>query len=613
MRQLTGLSIVFVGLLMSRFSLPQSTILFDDFNQTQTHRLWSVVSDTGAVGGLTFLPDRTGFHAQLTWNVTTGGNWVGAQRTIGNVPTNATGIRLRLKCSGAATAWLRLVDAQNRQFEYRLTRSLTDLNEGEWFSRTLLFNSLPDSAVGSVKRIVNSAMIKRIVVVAEPRMDPWYPKLRWFPQPKGELLFDDLEWVTNTDEPLQVITQPVKSVPTAELWKGTGVCTHFEHGDADRPDLLREVGYQTVRADLLWDKVETTKGVYDFALFDKVARGVEKQGIRTLFILTYSNPLYTPKDSPPLTPNQITAFARFCGAATRHFQNRPIDFEIWNEPNLKYTWQPNPSAAQFARLLGPAVDSVKANNPNARVITGGTAGIDWRFIDSLGVMGALRRVDGIGIHPYRMGSPESFSEDLVCLRRLLKKHRPGGFPEWATEYGAASSNYGSGHAAAAQAWQARIDVRAVLANWLAGFPVSMKYEFFTDPKNDPTDNESNYGIVDRVAGPPETVVERPSYRAIQTLKKHTANCTYQGRLATRNASAYGLQFDGLRDRLLILWTSTGKLDNDSLAHRTRFLLPQKPMALYDYLGKPLPIPAQNGRHWPVEAGGAVVYVRLPKN
>ncbi|WP_375448392.1 hypothetical protein [uncultured Fibrella sp.] len=588
------------------------TSLLDSFDQPLTHRVWSLVSDSGATGTLDFRKSAPGYHARLGWDVTKGGNWVGAQRLVDNVPANAVGIRLRAKCSSASTLWLRLVDAQNRSFEYRLTRSLTDLNEGSWFSRTLLFNSLPDSAAGSLKRLVDPATIKRLIVVAEPRMDPWYPALRWFPQPKGELLFDNLEWVTDTDERLQLITRPVKLTVTSDLWKGTGVCTHFEHGDASRPDLLREAGYQRVRADLLWHKIETKPGVYNFALFDTVAKSVETKGIRTLFILTYSNPLYTPKGSPPLTDAQIRAFARFCGAAARHFRHRPVDFEVWNEPNLKYTWQPGPDAAQFARLLSPAVDSLKAANPQARVITGGTAGIDWRFIDSLGVMGALRRVDGVGIHPYRMGSPESLSEDLLCLRWLLRKHRPGGFPEWATEYGAASSNYGNGHTVAAQQWQARIDVRAVLANWLAGFPVSMKYEFFTDPKNDPTDNESNYGIITQHNEPPKTLTRRPSYTAIQTLKMHTQNRAYLGRLTTQHTSAYALQFDGLRDRLLILYTSAGKLDTDSLAHQTRFLLPHKPLALYDYLGQPLPIPIRNGRHWPVEAGGMVVYAVVPK-
>ncbi len=209
-----------------------------------------------------------------------------------------------------------------------------------------------------------------------------------------------------------------------------------------------------------------------------------------------------------------------------------------------------------------------------------------------------------------MGSPESLSEDLLCLRWLLKKRRSTGFSEWATEYGAASSNYGNGHAEAAQRWQARLDVRAVLANWLAGFPISMKYEFFTDAKNDPIDNESNYGIIDRAAGPAKTLLRRPSYQAIRTLKQYTDNRTYAGRLTTKNTLAYGLQFEGKSDRLLILWTSAGKLDTDSLAHQTRFLLPQKPLALYSYLGQALPIPAHSGRHWPVEAGGAIVYALL---
>ena len=252
--------------------------------------------------------------------------------------------------------------------------------------------------------------------------------------------------------------------------------------------------------------------------------------------------------------------------------------------------------------MRPAIDSVRKANADAKIISGGTAGIDWRFIDSLGVKCALKGLDGIGFHPYRKGSPESFSEDLACQRWLLKRYFDKKPEEWVTEYGASSSWYGNGLQDSTLLIQARIDVRAMLANWIAGFDATMKYNFYAE--GDSVDDERNYGIVWSNLQP------RPSYFAHKALRKFTENREWKGQLSCSNPNAYALQFDGEANRVLILWTSAGKLDKDIPGYKTSFILPEKPVSIFNFLGKEISVPEKKNGKYIVEAGGEVVYVVL---
>jgi len=584
----------------------ESNLSIGDFDNKKNQLKWTLVKDLNAKGELNFTTRKYGKTANLSWDVTAGGRWIGAEKQLLQIPTDAKGIRLKIKTSGVSTAWLYLSDSLGIYSKYRLSRSLTDLHEGEWFSQTVSLSTHPDSLLRGKFDSDFKKKLRSITIAIEPRMDPWYPQIRWLPQPKGEMWFDDVEWIMNYNETLKFITKPVLEVPTSNLWGRTGVCTHFENGDLNQPDSLKSVGFNAVRADILWTLVEKEKGKYDYKLFDSIVRIAESRNIRSLLILDYSNSLYTKDKLPPLSDNEIQAFGKYCATTARFFKNRAVDFEVWNEPNLKYTWNPVPNALQFSKLLKVAVDSVKNANPKAKVISGGTAGIDWRFIDSLGVSGALKRVDGIGIHPYRMGSPESFSEDLLALRWLTKKYFDNYPAEWATEYGATSSNYGEGFSLAAQQWQARIDVRALLSNWLAGFAYSHKYEFFTWG-NDPKDNENHYGIFG------QDLKARPSYKAIKELKHLTQNRQFVGRLKTINSGAYALQFNGKNDKLIVLYTSVGKLSNDTTGYKTRYLLPKKPKVLYNIYGKEFSTSKDKDGKWPVEADGEVVYAIIPND
>ncbi|NDP19562.1 MAG: hypothetical protein GZ091_00565 [Paludibacter sp.] len=605
MKKKSHISALLLIAILSFSCVSKSTALFvDNFENDTNPYGWSLVKDSGATGSFGFEKIGNNTVAKLNYDISNGGSWVGAQKSIQIVPKNAKGLRLQIKCSATSTAWIFLTDSTGRCFRHRLSRSLSDLDEMNWFNITLAFSTTPDSITGGVFTPTIQTGLKKITVAIEPRVSNMFGRDKWIPQPKGEMWFDNIEWITDFDETLHLITNEKDTISSTALWNKTGVCTHFEHGDLNKPDLITSLGFKCIRGDLAWGSVETKKGQFNYSYFDSIVKVAENNKLRTLFILCYGNKLYAKNTSDGLvSTEQITAFAHYCATTVRHFKGKDVDFEIWNEPNHPWFWLPKPDAIDFSKLLRVSIDSIKSANPKVTLISAGTAGIDWGFINTLGENKSLTGLDGIGVHPYVDGSPESISEDLICLRHLLKKYFKKVPKEWSTECGAISSKYGNGLSDSAQFCQARLDVRTILANWMVGFAYTYKYEFFC--KGDSVDHQDNYGIIGFDMKP------RPSYHAISTLQLLTENRLLLGRIKTQNTGAYALQFKGKNDNLLVLWTSAGKLVKDEAGYTTRFILPKKPICIYNYLGRKIPIPDKIKGQWILEAGGEVIYAVLP--
>lgn len=586
---------------ISCFGNNRNNILADERNKAA----WYFMPDSGAVGKLDLPDKKKQPYFKLTWNVVNGGNWVGAQNNQPDIPPATEGLTCNIKCPGTATAWIYLTDATGQLLKFRMSRPIYKLNESNWYSITLSFTAIADSFSNGAANGKINGVIKSLAVVAEPRMDPWYPGLRWFPQPKGEMLFDGVRWVSNFTEHLSLLKNKRNAKEASVLWGLTGICANSGSNEITKLTLIDQLGYRVIRKDLRWNQVEKVKGIYNFSKYDLLANTYLKHGLKMLFILDYGNKLYMPDGLSPVTDSAISAFARYCITAVKHFRNKNIEFEIWNEPNLARFWKPASNAAQFAHLLSASVDSIRKVYKSVKLISGGTAGIDWRFIDSLNKMNSLIKLDGIGIHPYRTGSPETIAEDLACLHSVLKKNNIHSPLIYSTESGGYSSAYGNGFIPGNRHLQAVNDLRSQLTGWMAGFSCVIKYELL-DGGRDSLNHERNYGILDYQLHP------KPSFVALKMLFEFTKNRVWMGNISCKNSSAYAMQFNGKKDVLMILWTSMGKLDIEMDTYKTKFMLPAKPLTVKDIMGMDLPVIKDENGNWSVEAGGEVIYITLKK-
>jgi len=338
--------------------------------------------------------------------------------------------------------------------------------------------------------------------------------------------------------------------PPLTVPEGVGVNIHFTTGHERDLDLIAAAGIKFVRMDFGWESTERERGRYDWTAYDTLTAGLERRGMRALYILDYSHPLYESRAAStnpisgqpeagavrsPQTPESVAAFARWAGAAAKHFQGRRVIWEIWNEPNI-FFWRPKPDVRQYTALAMATVKAVRDADPSATIIGPATSGFPWEFLESFFKAGALEHLDAVSVHPYRdyAKGPETAAADYERLRQLMERYVPeskrGKLPILSGEWGYSSATKG-----VSLEKQANFAARQQLGNLLAGVPISIWYDWKNDGP-DPGEHEHNFGLVGTDLQP------KPAYTALQTLTRELAGGSISHRLSTTNAADFLLVF-----------------------------------------------------------------------
>jgi hypothetical protein len=349
-------------------------------------------------------------------------------------------------------------------------------------------------------------------------------------------------------------------LPQPVLPQGVGVNIHFTRSHAKDLDLIAAAGFKVVRMDFAWGGIERRKGEYDWSAYDELTAGLEKRGLRPLYILDYSNRLYeeavvtknpingrVQRDvASPRHPASVAAFARWAAAA-RRYRGRHVIWEIWNEPNITF-WKPRPDVKEYTALALATCKAVREADPHATVVAPATSGVPQEFLDRFFASGVLAHLDAVSVHPYRPyhRPPETAAEDYTKLRKLIERHLPPGkkqMPILSGEWGYASHAKG-----VSPQTQAAYLARQQLANLLGGVPLSVWYDW-KDDGLDPAEREHNFGTVRPDLSP------KPAYRAAQTLTRELAGYRISRRLAAGSDKDFVLLLaDAAGRRKLAAWT-----------------------------------------------------------
>jgi hypothetical protein len=240
---------------------------------------------------------------------------------------------------------------------------------------------------------------------------------------------------------------------------------------------LNRVGQWGDKTD--WATVEKTKGVYHIdPEVDSAIDESTKAGVDILMTLDYGNNLYQQIKDPqefgptwhrghpflqcaPTTPEAVEAFARYCAFMAGHFRGRVKYFEIWNEENGWFfdAWAAGARldmVRAYGRALAAAAKAIKAANPDALVVFGGTAGASLDYPRIALDEGAGANVDVFAFHPYGHPTPEgvpttfltaagdnmewkpkpanirNYEEEIGAFRELLHRYNPR-MQVWADE------------------------------------------------------------------------------------------------------------------------------------------------------------------------------------
>lgn len=333
-----------------------------------------------------------------------------------------------------------------------------------------------------------------------------------------------------------------RAIPPTAFPDPFGVNIHYTHGGPGETAKLAKA-YKVVRMDFGWSHIEKKKGVYDWSDYDDLIRELEANGITPLFILDYGNDLY--QQGPPRTPEARAGYARWAAAAAKRYSRHAIMWEFWNEPNGSGFWGGAPDASEYARMVNEAAPAMRKADPECTLLVGAFAGFPWDYIETVFRSGALRWADGVTVHPYRSGFPETVAADYARLRGLLAQYAPNAdIPILSGEWGY-STNTKSG---VSEERQAQYLVRQRLVNASQGIRVSIWYDW-KDDGPDPTENEHRFGSVRQDLQP------KPAYTAAVVNTRTLSGYSYQRMLKDGPQEYVMLLRNTAGESALALWTT----------------------------------------------------------
>jgi hypothetical protein len=108
--------------------------------------------------------------------------------------------------------------------------------------------------------------------------------------------------------------------------------------------------------------------------------------------------------------DEIQRYLDFVQFIVHHFKDRIQYFEIWNEPNTIFCPQ-SIEVADYIDLVKRAVPVIRQENPEAKIVVGGTGGGGWYdYLFSILRSDIMPLVDVVSWHPMYGTSPEFDSE-----------------------------------------------------------------------------------------------------------------------------------------------------------------------------------------------------------
>ena len=218
---------------------------------------------------------------------------------------------------------------------------------------------------------------------------------------------------------------------------GIGATAHVTWHEFDSREktyeMMRAAGMDYVRSDFhfVHCRPKTRGEAWDFGMYDQVVDDAKRHGIAVLPILM--NPPDWGRDD---FGSHEGEWAEFVRETARHFKGRIPVYEVCNEPNLHSFWN-NPNPGNYLAALRTAYRSIKAEDPSAKVMISGFAGVPLDFIERIYALGGKEFFDIMNVHPYTWPNPpDGMMEPMMTgLKDLMARYGDGGKPIWITEMG----------------------------------------------------------------------------------------------------------------------------------------------------------------------------------
>jgi polysaccharide biosynthesis protein PslG len=311
-----------------------------------------------------------------------------------------------------------------------------------------------------------------------------------------------------------------------------GLLQHMSATDLNTTlDGYKNLGVRWVRTDIDWLRVQAGgANSFDWSAYDQVIDAIKAHGMDVVGILAYPPGWAQPSgcsDAYSCPPNNPADFGRYGQAAAARYAPKGVHvWEIWNEPNGG-TFTP----AQYTATMKAAYPAIKAGDPNAVVLAGGsmpndTSGSGYSpvdFLQGIYVNGGKNYFDALTHHPYCWGGGTSFDcpkayadwsawsqmqETSPSLRSVMTANGDSAKKIWMTEMGAPTKG-SAGNVSEQRQAQMVTDSYAEIKKFSWAGPLFW-YQY-KDKGTDPsTNSEDWFGLLH------EDGSQKPAYTAYKT-------------------------------------------------------------------------------------------------
>jgi len=283
-----------------------------------------------------------------------------------------------------------------------------------------------------------------------------------------------------TGSPTAAATTAAPAVPSAavaapptDVAQRAGIGTGPEilwESDAQQTadyDALAAAGATWTSLDFDWNHIQgdgPTQWNWNAAT-DRAVLNARAHGLQIIGVPAYSPPWARRADCPAgelhCFPENASDYARFvAAAAARYGSQSPIAqlrgsvtvWSLWNEPNHAEFSRPKPDPDKYAAMVKAAYPAIKAADPTATVMTGGTSpapdapdGSEYSpitWLQGLYARGVGGSFDAVGHHPYMFPTNPLDAHDwnaftqTQMLYDVMVAHGDAAKKVWGTETGA---------------------------------------------------------------------------------------------------------------------------------------------------------------------------------
>ena len=261
-----------------------------------------------------------------------------------------------------------------------------------------------------------------------------------------------------------------------------------------------------IRFDVPWHFVESSRGVYNWGFVDNVVNDAKARGF-SILVSVVGSPTWAAavSSSYQSRPSSAATYATFCALVATRYSSSVSALEVWNEPNGRLFFQPNPDPGFYTSMVRAAYDAVKLAVPSLTVIAGALGPVDngdglvhpVDFLNAMYANGLGSKYDALSFHPYDYSNAFDIGTlyDNSPMRNMIRMHaamKAAGHSSkkiWITEYGAPT--YGS----VTQQSQAQLIFNSIQQWQEVSFGGPIMIYTIRDSATGANDAEHNFGVV----------------------------------------------------------------------------------------------------------------------